>query len=659
MPSDEPKDAGAPPKYTFVEEQLPTALDPELQNVILRASSQPSPDANADEWTSGEDWVDVLAKLKDPTKGAPDELKAIQKVGDVVTGRVRIKDIMRVRAHENIDSLKGGRKVRETLDSSVSEIRASRPQLRAGFPGRVLDGSGVIVGVVDHDCDFAHPNFRNERGTRILYLWDQRKRSEDHPPPAGHEEGREFDAKAINGALALGAPQCYERLDYTPEALHGTQVLDIAAGSGTDANPPGVAPKADLIFVNVAENDTSLEEPLGNSRNLFNAVKYIFDKADEIGKREGAPRSVVVNISLNSDGGPHDGSTPFERGIDYLLQKPGRAVVMAAGNSAGRRSGEKGHVGGIIQPGQVLRLPFQISSGDQTDNKVEIWYDGAHELEMSLISPQREKLDFLFRLGTTTTIFSSGTQAARVFHRRDDPNNHDNQILIVFNIAIEPGTWLIVLRSCSDSPCAFHAWVETDTQPRPGFRSLSGSDDAYTIGSLACGYSTIAVGGYFTTAPHIILPMSSGGPTRDGRLKPEVSAPGANGPPGRSFSGGIRAAEKLKLTSSQSISGTSAAAPHVTGLIALLMQSAAPALLPVEEIRRLVINAARCNPPSNDCVWHPRFGMGRIDALQSLDLVGKGEPAEELAIPVFAAAQNMAGPQPVPGEVAEPDADGA
>lgn len=642
MPSDNPENTAETCEYTFVQEELSTDLDPELQNAILRARSKPPADDKADAWEGDEAGVDVLVMLKNPTGDVPEKLEAIQKVGEVITGRVKVKDIIRVRTHENILSLKGSRKVHEMLDSSVSEIGASRPQLRANFRGKVFDGSGVIVGVVDHDCDFAHPNFRNERGTRILYLWDQSKKSAAHPPPGGFQDGREFDAEAINDALELGAPQCYEHLDYEPQGLHGTQVLDIAAGNGTDTNPPGVAPKADIIFVNVMEDDTSLQEPLGNSRHLFEAVKYIFDKADEIGKKEGSPRPVVVNISLNSDGGPHDGSTPFERGIDHLLQMPGRAVVIAAGNSAGQPSGEKVHVGGILQSGQEIRLPWNISSGDRTDNKVEIWYGGAHELELSLISPGGQLLPIFFQLGTTTTIHSSETQVARVFHRRDDPNNHDNQILIIFDTAIESGTWLIVLRSLSKSPCTFHAWVESDEQPKSGFFDLSGSDDAYTMGSLACGYSTIAVGGYFTAAPHLILPVSAEGPTRDGRLKPEVSAPGANSPPGRFSSGGIRAAQILRGNSSQSTSGTSAAAPHVTGLIALLMQNAAPSLLPVEKIRELVINAARRDPPSGDCAWHPRFGMGRINALGSLLSQALTQPTVALATSELVAGQSTA-----------------
>jgi subtilisin family serine protease len=618
MPPQEPQNTSAHCIYTLEREQIPARLDPELQNAILAARSDTFTGTTVSPPDIGDAFVDVLGRLKDPAGAVPAEISDIQKAGEVITGRVKVRDIVRARAHGNILSLKGGRKIYETLDSSVSEINASRPQLRASFPGKVFDGAGVIVGVVDHGCDFAHPNFRNERGTRILYLWDQKESSEDHPPPRGFRDGREFDARAIDRALEVAAPECYERLGYQPQSAHGTRVLDIAAGSGMDVNPAGVAPGAGIIFVDVADDDVSAEEPLGNSVHLFQAVKYIFDKAEELSKQDGVPRPVVVNVSLNSDGGPHDGSTPFERGVDYLLETPGRAVVIAAGNSAGQEPCENRHAGGTLRPSQTVRLPWHIGSGDKTDNKVEIWYGGAHEIELSLISPGGEPLQF-FPLGTTTSVYCSGKSVARVFHRRHDPNNHDNQILIIFSTEMEPGTWLIMLRSLSSTPFTFHAWVETDGRPRPGFLAPPASDEAYTIGSIACGYSTIAVGAYFTAAPNDILPQSAEGPTRDGRLKPEISAPGATCPPGSSKGGaGIRAANILRGNSTQADGGTSAAAPHVTGLIAQLMKGALPTLLPVETIRELVIQEAQRTPPAGDSAWHPRFGRGRVDALASL-----------------------------------------
>jgi hypothetical protein len=60
------------------------------------------------------------------------------------------------------------------------------------------------------------------------------------------------------------------------------------------------------------------------------------------------------------------------------------------------------------------------------------------------------------------------------------------------------------------------------------------------------------------------------------------------------------------------MSGTSMAAPHVTGLVALLMQAAGRPLS-TAEIRQAVIDTARSNPPAGG-EWDPRYGHGRCDA---------------------------------------------
>jgi subtilisin family serine protease len=615
--------------YSLIREDIPTNLDPELQNIILTGSSDwpAAPSAGTDAIAR----VDVLARLSDASGDLPEQLQVMQQMGDVVTGSVDVKDIVRVREHQNIRSLKGARRVHESLDDSVPEIGATQQQLRVAFKDRSIDGAGVIVGVVDRGCDFAHPNFRNEYGTRLLYLWDQRSKSAHHPPPEGFPDGREFNAPDINEALQLPQPECYKFLDYDiANRRHGTRVLDIAAGSGSETNPPGVAPGADIIFVDLAGDDLRPEEPFGNSRHLLDAVKYIFEKADQLGEQEGSPRSVVVNVSLGSDSGPHDGSSPFERGLDHLLQKPGRAVILAAGNSVGRSADNFGvlslgrHAARLIQPQQPVSLTWQIREGDTTDNKADFWYDGEQELVFSLITPGGINIGS-FPPDTTMTVCRDGQPAARVFHRRGDPNNGDNEIILLFSTRMEPGDWIIEFSSPGHLPFTVHAWAVSNGGLRSGFPNPLPGEDAYTISSIACGQSPIAVGGYFSAAPHDILDISSEGPTRDGKLKPEVSAPG-----GRSPGSGILAADIESIGSSSSGSGTSAAAPHVAGLIALLMQNASAAPLSIAEIRDQVINTAR-RLPSRGCAWHPRFGAGRIEARaaigsqsQVVSVVGSG-----------------------------------
>jgi hypothetical protein len=596
--------------YTTAEEDVLTDLDPDLQSIILaRRNGDPLPahlvetvEDNGQVFTA----VDVIARLKEPGQKIPG-LWVVQEIGPIVTGLVDVDRIAEVR--EQVDSLKAARPLNQTLSTSVPEVSASQAQIRALTGRPPVDGSNVVVGFVDYGCGFAHPHFRKldgQKETRIRCLWDQRGGSApESPEDFGY--GREFDEGEINNALlnadpALGPAGAHQALGYQPSDAHGTQVMDIAVGNGGGVNPPGVAPGADIIFVETALGELEPGESFGNSRHLVDAVRYIFKRAEKLNK------PAVVNISLSSNAGPHDGSTPVEQAFDCMLQEPGRAIVMAAGNAGVNKK----HLRRRAYPGQTLTLVWNIPVDDRTSNKVEIWYDGRRTLELKLRSELNAELG-PFRLGTTQKIMrmidNEEQVAGRVFHRRNDSGNGDNNIVILFEPLMESGNWKIELTPLDRSdypPFDVHAWIERDGGQNSKFPEQQPSDNHCTLGTLACGHSTIAVSAYNSFEPHGIMESSAAGPTRDGKLKPEVSAPGV----------GIKAAALLKNSVAQTSGGTSLSAPHVAGLIALMMQRAGR-FLTTEETRSLVMNSSRHLPPSTANAWAPRFGAGRIDAAGS------------------------------------------
>ena len=79
-----------------------------------------------------------------------------------------------------------------------------------------LTGDGVVIGIIDDGCPFAHPDFLLNVGTgvlpnykaRIALLWDLNRdpTAEEtgrgwNPKPATSGYGREIDAAAIEGAI--------------------------------------------------------------------------------------------------------------------------------------------------------------------------------------------------------------------------------------------------------------------------------------------------------------------------------------------------------------------------------------------------------------------------------------------------------------------------
>ena len=345
-------------------------LDPHLQEVLLtQRANQKQNKALVSEADNGEIVVDVIAKLRDPSQEVPG-FNVGRKIGDILTGSVAITDIEAVRSHPNVMSLKRATELHQDLNFSVPEIGADQTSLRQVIgSAHAINGKSVIVGVVDYDLDFQHRNFCNSDGnTRVLFLWDQRAPS-NSMSPTGFGYGREFTQASIDAAL--GSPNPYATLGYQPgREAHGTHVTDIAAGNGRATGNPGVAPEADIIFVQLHGGDVTEDQSFGNSKTLLEAVDYIFSKARELG------RPCVINLSLGTHGGPHDGSTLAEQGFDQLLSGTGRAIVISAGNSFLRSS----HASGTLAPGQTRKLKWQIRPGDQTDNELEVWYPGDRTL---------------------------------------------------------------------------------------------------------------------------------------------------------------------------------------------------------------------------------------------------------------------------------------
>ncbi|MBN2000757.1 S8 family peptidase [candidate division KSB1 bacterium] len=122
------------------------------------------------------------------------------------------------------------------------------------------------------------------------------------------------------------------------------------------------------------------------------------------------------------------------------------------------------------------------------------------------------------------------------------------------------------------------------------------------ISAPADGDSVISVGAVNSSG--IIAPYSSGGPTSDGRIKPDVVAMGTgvaciNIPP-----------KQEKGQDYTAVSGTSASCPLVAGVAALIL-SAYPHLTPMQVREALLQTANRAKNPDN------RYGFGLVNALEA------------------------------------------
>jgi len=610
-------------------------FDPSLKELLLRKTGDSLGRLRAEEALPEE--VPVIAKLADPERPVGG-LRVVTRLGKVVTGRVAVDRVVEVRQNPNVISLKASLPYGPTLAYSVPEIRATAADLaRAAGPAGVA-GRNVVVGVIDWGCDFAHSNFRDRLGrTRLLYLWDQRGGSRrESPAPFGY--GREFTREHIDAALAERDP--YAALRYDPAlgdtqgmGTHGTHVLDIAAGNGrAPGSSAGVAPEADLIFVHLRGEDTRPEDNLGDSVRVLEAVRYVADRA--------GTRPVVINMSLGRTGGPHDHTPLAVQGLDALLEeRPGLAVVMSAGNyyEAGL------HSSGRLSTGETADLRWVVTPRNDEIAEMEVWYPGEDTYVVELIDPRGQTVARV-GLGEDRIVREGGEVVATLYHRRRDPNNGDNQCDLFLWPSALIGTWVTRLRAVEGrSGRPYNAWIERDD---PAFQTRFAPECAVktqTTNSICNGLKTIAVAAYDARIRHApVVNFSSAGPTRDGRAVPVVSAPGA----------GIRAARSTRIRNGRRQadgltvkSGTSMAAPHVTGIVALMFEAAGEVRLKATQTRAILQRTARKSPPFGDDE-RARYGAGRADAAAAvaavLALTGKRRQAREAAEALAAAAPSAA-----------------
>jgi subtilisin family serine protease len=622
--------------------------DPRLQWLLEKEQAE----ADFHPWqvsktADGTTVVEVIAEVRDPHRPVPG-LTVHCIVGRIVTGTIPLKQIEEVRMHENVISLKAAVPLRPQLNVSVPEIRATAADLSPFSSHGGLDGSGMVLGFVDTGCDFRHRNFINaETGkSRILFLWDQRQAAAGDGSagpgrqPAGSPYGREFTQEEITAALA-DPLNAYQALGYRPgESAHGTHVMDIAAGNGNETGRKGVAPAADIIFVEFdlfdgrSPNPLAVLPPMGNSKRLIDAVDYIFKKA------QGRP--CVVNLSLGTNLGPRDGTSPVERALDEFVQQgPGRVIVVSAGNFFHVPL----HAAGRVAADQPSDLGWEVQPEDTTDNALEIWYSDKDEFVVEILGPPPDNVSIgKVALGESQTAREQGVPVMHVAHRRNDSGNHDNHVMIFMAGNYIPGRWCVRLHPKRVTDGHFHAWIEKDDAQEQQQSTFSSDcrSPSLTLASVASGRNTIVVGSYDPRDPQqSISSFSSAGPTRDGRGKPDLSAPGGEDPAVVADHGIVAA--RSELGGSMQDAGTSMAAPHVSGVCAVLLQSGQRFLnrtLAASELRDILVGVARKNPPAG--IHDDQFGDGRISAVAALGRL------VQLAPPVTAVAAEVHKPVAAP-----------
>ena len=568
--------------------------------------------------------------------------------GHVATVNSPINLLPQIASLPFVTRLAKPRILKPELDVSVPEILADQVWNTAKYPGvrdssgRAVIGTGVIIGFDDiTGINYQHKDFIFPNGTnKVLYIWDQ---SSAGIPPDGYTYGNECDHSQIQ------AQTCGE-LDLSPNSVdttgHGTAVAAVAASTGEASNNYyGVAPGASIIEVKLKD---------GTENSVIDAIHYMITKAQQLN------RPLVIVHSFGDSLGSHDGTEPLELAFtDFVSQ--GVPIVVSAGNDRAASL----HVSGYLSPGDSVHVPWSMSDAI---SQIDLWFPVSNTLSLSVVTPSGAIVS-----GPTPDIGVQTSDGNVIISPYMRPSGKEWWINVAATTQASRPTslWTFVLTSISGPEGRWDAWTEpgqfvgsNETTTRKYLIDSSDTIDApgtargvVTVGAYMSKFSwwakctvcirwagengymgywwtpTYAVGEgqllYFNTSKQAVrtvlvggsgvgqlLYFSGAGPTRDGRMKPELDAPGANIATARATTAAQRYSDPDNYH--QVWVGTSFAAPHVGGVIALMLQMN-PYLSPAEIITILQSDARQDNftAPINRLVGSPLWGWGKVNALRS------------------------------------------
>ena len=452
-----------------------------------------------------------------------------------------------------------------------------------------LTGKGVLVAVIDSGIDYFHEDFKNADGsTRILMLMDQ-------------DRDRIYTREEIN--QALNAPNRAASLAIVPSvdlSGHGTAVAAIAAGNGRGDRGiyRGVAYESDLLVVKLG---APMADSFPRTTQLMRGLDFVIRQAQELG------RPVAVNLSFGNTYGSHDGTSLLETFMNDISNY-GRSVLVAG---TGNEGAGAGHTSGQLVMGNDTNVELSIAPFE-TGMGVQLWSSYVDQFAIRLITPSGDIIGPIdSRLGPQTLNYG-GTRIL-LYYGKPSPYSPAQEIYFDFipiRDYLDSGIWTFRLTPERIVTGQYNMWLPSRGILNPSTRFLRAvPETTLTIPSTAA--KVISVGAY-DDSYQAYADFSGRGFTRQTRqVKPDLVAPGVDIITARS-GGGYEA-----------VTGTSFAAPFVTGSAALLMQwgivEGNDPFLYGEKVKAFLARGARHLPGYE--VWpNPQLGYGALCVRDSLPI---------------------------------------
>lgn len=556
--------------------------------------------------------------------------------GDIYIASIPLSNLAVLSAEAQVERIEARVSAHQLLDTATIVINAL-PVYESTPAHQAYTGEGVVVGLMDIGFDLTHPNFydRDRTHTRISAIWDQLSKD---TIGSALPVGREY----IGGEAVLAHARSTDGEIQT----HGTHTLGIATGTGYDTPYRGVAFDSDICLVsNIEESDTAYFEP-GDKYIHTSALdalgfKYLFDYAE----RQGKP--CVVSFSEGYPPYFDEDENLYAAVLDSLIG-PGRIIVASAGN--------EGLVNSYVekQPETKEAGAFILCYEDEAEYRIkgqsEAWLH-LYRYGDELREPTAPTDTLTIELGAlpyetevTDSLICSGDTLTLALYRRKSVYQPDD----VWFITLQGNLPLYQLSPLAltvegdhhaelfgHSSAAFRTCYKDsrwqDAQAGHNIIAPSSFKSVISVGATSYRAAMKNMWGgqhkaHDGTVIGRISPYSSTGPTIDGRLKPDVVAPGTYVISSFSHYSPIQYSMMAESDFQGTTypwgleTGTSMSAPMVAGTIALWLQ--AKPTLTTNEIREVFHRT--CQHPDPEMAYpNYVYGYGEIDAYRGLlDILG-------------------------------------
>lgn len=565
-----------------------------------------------------------LAPGQDLVAPASGSVQVGARVGNVVSFRVDVRYLDDLHALPGLTYAELAGKVKPDLDRLVKAVRADSVHRGINLP-QAYTGEDVLIGITDWGFDYTHPMFYDTLLTtsRVRAAWDHYRQA--GPAPTAYGYGSEFTTTEDLLAVQADTANIYSY------ATHGSHVAGIAGGSGAGLPYRGVALGSQFLFCTF----------LVDAAAVLDAFAWMKAIADQDGKR------LVMNMSWGLyHMGTLDGNSLVSQAIDTWSEE---GVVFV--NSGGNNGDVNFHIKRTFT-GDTLRSRIQIypysAHPQMWGQSISMWGEPSQAFSAGLIvtnnsnntqletpwyntGTQEAYLDSFMVQGADTVYFNLTCEGAHPLngrpHFRLRVKNRSSQLKIALKATAPNG--IVHFWNVTELTNDVGNWGQTFSAAQTGWVN---GDRNYGISEPACTESLLTVAAYTGeyTPPGgsptggAIATFSSYGPTMDERRKPDLAAPGV------SVASSISSFTDNSYSSAGSVnfegrsypfarfSGTSMAAPAVTGIVALVLE--ADPSLSAAEVKELLMATARTDnytgviPPEGSVRW----GRGKVNAYRAV-----------------------------------------